>query len=122
MKYTFFCQFAFIIYFISLTNTVTNAANGCGSKVTIDKYLEENAYSNLVPCCNEHDDCYDTCGRKKSDCDNQFRTCTVNACKKGEIVSNCVFAAAIMYTGVKVFGDEPYNESQAKCKHEIEFI
>ena len=34
------------------------AANGCGSKISIDCILKLKGLQDLIPCCNDHDDCY----------------------------------------------------------------
>lgn len=35
----------------------------------------------MTKCCNHHDRCYDTCGNKKNDCDEQFQTCLSKICR-----------------------------------------
>ena len=34
------------------------AANGCGSKINKDCILKLKGLQDLIPCCNNHDDCY----------------------------------------------------------------
>ncbi|MCJ1245337.1 hypothetical protein MMC30_002541 [Trapelia coarctata] len=48
--------------------------NGCGSLgITFNSVP-------FVSCCNDHDDCYDTCQREFSSCNNVFRTCNIDKC------------------------------------------
>lgn len=35
----------------------------------------------MTKCCNQHDRCYDTCGREKHDCDDQFQDCLETICR-----------------------------------------
>lgn len=35
----------------------------------------------MTKCCNQHDRCYDTCGREKHDCDEQFQDCLETICR-----------------------------------------
>lgn len=35
----------------------------------------------MTKCCNQHDRCYDTCGREKHDCDEQFHDCLETICR-----------------------------------------
>lgn len=35
----------------------------------------------MTKCCNQHDRCYDTCGREKHDCDKQFQGCLETICR-----------------------------------------
>lgn len=35
----------------------------------------------MTKCCNHHDRCYDTCGNKKNDCDEQFQSCLSKICR-----------------------------------------
>lgn len=34
----------------------------------------------MTNCCNEHDKCYDTCGKGKEVCDIDFQRCLYNYC------------------------------------------
>lgn len=36
----------------------------------------------FVDCCNEHDVCYETCGKDKDECDLKFRKCLYKKCAK----------------------------------------
>lgn len=35
----------------------------------------------MTKCCNQHDRCYDTCGREKHECDEQFQECLETICR-----------------------------------------
>ena len=57
-------------------------ANGCGSGYfNIDQDLKLVGESVIIPCCNQHDICYDTCGKTQYQCDNVFRSCLHSACR-----------------------------------------
>ena len=35
----------------------------------------------LTKCCNQHDRCYETCGKSKNDCDEAFQSCLSKICR-----------------------------------------
>ncbi|KAF5923809.1 hypothetical protein HPG69_016297 [Diceros bicornis minor] len=35
----------------------------------------------LTKCCNQHDRCYETCGKSKNDCDEEFQYCLSKICR-----------------------------------------
>ncbi|KAK7814570.1 hypothetical protein U0070_005873 [Myodes glareolus] len=53
--------------------------NGCGSPL-FGVHLNIGIPS-LTKCCNQHDRCYETCGKSKSDCDEEFQYCLSKICR-----------------------------------------
>jgi len=53
----------------------------------------------MTYCCNTHDMCYDTCNKKKDDCDREFSICLGDMCRrlktkkstKGELPVTCLY-------------------------------
>ena len=69
-------------------------------------------------CCNEHDECYDTCNTEKADCDNKFQSCMTKYCQtlnSHRLKRDCANAAGLMYTGTAVFGCDSYLQSQKQA-------
>ncbi|XP_042214154.1 group XIIA secretory phospholipase A2-like [Homarus americanus] len=95
----------------------TPKANGCGSLgVFFEK--EDLSRAEMVDCCNDHDICYDTCGRDKEDCDKIFKRCLYNTCKitqnEMDILTNkkCKGGAKLLYTATVALGCTPFKEAQ----------
>lgn len=59
-------------------------SNGCGS---FDFIFDDSPDSlihvekEFIACCNDHDECYDTCNLDKDDCDLKFKRCLYGYCK-----------------------------------------
>ncbi|MEQ2206538.1 Caspase-6 [Xenoophorus captivus] len=53
--------------------------NGCGSPLFGFQF--DLGIPSMTKCCNQHDRCYDTCGREKHDCDEQFQDCLETICR-----------------------------------------
>uniref|UniRef100_A0A8D2KKH7 Group XIIA secretory phospholipase A2 n=1 Tax=Urocitellus parryii TaxID=9999 RepID=A0A8D2KKH7_UROPR len=53
--------------------------NGCGSPL-FGVHLNIGIPS-LTKCCNQHDRCYETCGKSKNDCDEEFQYCLSKICR-----------------------------------------
>ncbi|XP_074849556.1 caspase-6-like isoform X4 [Carettochelys insculpta] len=54
--------------------------NGCGSPLFGVNF--DIGIPSMTKCCNQHDRCYDTCGSKKNDCDEQFQYCLSKICRE----------------------------------------
>lgn len=55
--------------------------NKCGSNyVNIDRFYNNTIRQDMIPCCNRHDICYNTCRKIKSDCDSILYFCLANIC------------------------------------------
>lgn len=94
---------------------------GCGSGIT-EKLVPD---WNMLPACTAHDNCYDTCGSTKANCDTTFYNNMKSLCAKkyaGTSVSKkaglkvCNAQAYIYYQAVAKFGGSPYKNAQAKKK------
>ncbi|KAF3821428.1 hypothetical protein GH733_009470 [Mirounga leonina] len=53
--------------------------NGCGSPL-FDVHLNTGIPS-LTKCCNQQGRCYETCGKSKNDCDEEFQYCLSKICR-----------------------------------------
>lgn len=65
--------------------------------------------------CDRHDECYQTCGTQRTDCDKQMLVDMIKACKKSdsqEMASNCVYYAQKYYEGLLLFGGDPFRNRQ----------
>ncbi|XP_074983676.1 group XIIA secretory phospholipase A2 isoform X1 [Caretta caretta] len=54
--------------------------NGCGSPLFGVHF--DIGIPSMTKCCNQHDRCYDTCGNRKNDCDEQFQYCLSKICRE----------------------------------------
>ena len=99
-------------------------ANGCGASggLTINWALEAVGESVIIPCCNAHDICYDTCGRTQIQCDKAFRSCLNSACNslRGNSFkwwiefrrAACKLDGRTLYEIVNLSGTEAFNAAQ----------
>ncbi|KAG7333656.1 hypothetical protein KOW79_002063 [Hemibagrus wyckioides] len=102
------------------------SANGCGSHVFGSPFNAGIPF--ITSCCDQHDRCYDTCGQKKADCDEQFQGCLNNICGDlvilgGESVQVCELAVSLTYDAVMYLGCKAYLTSQSAacvCKKKTE--
>jgi len=118
-------------------NWIDSTGLYCGSGSTdkiVPDYPSIVGMYNFVPACIWHDNCYATCGMKKSDCDKGFRTRMIDECKKYpkkradvtdysnlmDFRAECETVASIYYYAVKYAGGQPYEKAQLKsgcCKY-----
>ncbi|XP_037992008.1 group XIIA secretory phospholipase A2 [Motacilla alba alba] len=95
--------------------------NGCGSPLFGVQF--DIGIPSMTRCCNHHDRCYDTCGNKKNDCDEQFQTCLSKICRDvqktlgiSESVQACESTVQLLFDAVIHLGCKPYLDSQrAAC-------
>jgi secretory phospholipase A2 len=105
---------------------LARAANGCGPEYfNIDPLYNGTALQGLIPCCNKHDICYETCGSNKSNCDIDFYFCMATACLRipsaswsgntyySKIV--CRAEGKVLFMIVVHFGDDSYKKAQKHC-------
>lgn len=52
----------------------------CGSGWSEPWIRDSWGNADFAEACRRHDDCYDTCGQQKDDCDNRFRGAMHDAC------------------------------------------
>ena len=64
--------------------------------------------------CVNHDNCYDTYGRRRADCDWRFRNDMFRACRSSRWPGGCRFVANFMYSSVRLLGRGGYHRGQAK--------
>ncbi|XP_016312490.1 group XIIA secretory phospholipase A2-like isoform X1 [Sinocyclocheilus anshuiensis] len=91
--------------------------NGCGSPLF--GFQLDIGIPSMTRCCNEHDLCYDTCGREKNDCDEQFQVCLESICSNlqmtlglSQSVQACESAVTLLFDTVMHVGCKPYLDSQ----------
>uniref|UniRef100_A0A493T6T9 Phospholipase A2 group XIIA n=1 Tax=Anas platyrhynchos platyrhynchos TaxID=8840 RepID=A0A493T6T9_ANAPP len=82
----------------------------------------------MTKCCNHHDRCYDTCGNKKNDCDEEFQSCLSKICRDvqktlgiSESVQACESTVQLLFDAVIHLGCKPYLDSQraaCMCRYE----
>jgi RHS repeat-associated protein len=110
------------------------APNGCGDVQVqqlpiLGRKLNlncPNGGANFEGACNNHDDCYSTCGMAKNVCDQQFLTDLMLACTAANAnpqrrcpnwtnLANCNNFANNYARAVRNGGQKPYNDAQNAC-------
>ncbi|XP_063047340.1 group XIIB secretory phospholipase A2-like protein [Engraulis encrasicolus] len=95
--------------------------NGCSSSLLGFEF--DLGIPAMTKCCNQLDECYDTCGSSKNRCDSKFRWCLHGICSElkkslGFVskVEVCESMADAMYNTVWTLGCRSYMNSQrAAC-------
>lgn len=82
----------------------------------------------LTKCCNQHDRCYETCGKSKNDCDEEFQYCLSKICRDvqktlglAQNVQACETTVELLFDSVIHLGCKPYLDSQRAacwCRYE----
>ncbi|XP_061778978.1 group XIIA secretory phospholipase A2 isoform X2 [Nerophis lumbriciformis] len=100
--------------------------NGCGTPLFGFQF--DVGIPSMTKCCNQHDRCYDTCGRDKHDCDEQFQECLETICRNvqrtlglAQSVQACESAVTLLFDAVMHLGCKPYLDSQrdsCMCQYE----
>lgn len=100
--------------------------NGCGSPL-FGVHLNIGIPS-LTKCCNQHDRCYETCGKSKNDCDEAFQSCLSKICRDvqktlglAQHVQACETTVELLFDSVIHLGCKPYLDSQraaCRCRYE----
>ena len=120
----------------TLVQHAPSTCNGCGpgkkgapseNKYPILDKLPKTIGANFTPACNEHDVCYGTCGRDKSDCDTAFLRGMLAACQDlalgpalrddgqlttGTTVTTCLSYAYAYYSVVSLKGQDAFDTAQ----------
>lgn len=101
--------------------------NGCGSPLFGFQF--DIGIPSMTKCCNQHDRCYDTCGREKQDCDEQFHDCLETICRNvqrtlglAQSVQACESTVTLLFDAVMHLGCKPYLDSQREscvCQYEM---
>jgi secretory phospholipase A2 len=87
--------------------------NGCGSG---GFKIDTSQWPGVEQCCNEHDICYDTCGKERGACDELFGKCLDKKCGRNK---ECGSSASMLKMGSSMLGCQFYLESQrqaCECK------
>ncbi|CAF1621202.1 unnamed protein product, partial [Didymodactylos carnosus] len=90
-------------------------ANGCGTiYFNIDNILKIVGYSQMIPCCNLHDLCYDNCTSTKSNCDTQLFKCMLLVCDTLISIQDIVCRSDVsaLYLAVVIKGNDAYQAAQ----------
>uniref|UniRef100_A0A8C3YF22 Group XIIA secretory phospholipase A2 n=1 Tax=Catagonus wagneri TaxID=51154 RepID=A0A8C3YF22_9CETA len=100
--------------------------NGCGSPL-FGVHLNIGIPS-LTRCCNQHDRCYETCGKSKNDCDEEFQYCLSKICRDvqktlglAQHIQACETTVELLFDSVIHLGCKPYLDSQraaCRCRYE----
>ncbi|UJR29992.1 hypothetical protein I4U23_017539 [Adineta vaga] len=112
-----FASFVLPLHSLNLPiNRFRRQANGCGpASLNLDEFLRQIGEDILIICCNEHDLCYDTCGKKQFACDTTFLQCMIEACQQLSPLSNiqrCQNDARIYFWFVVFIGQSAYQQAQ----------
>ena len=99
-------------------NTIDPAGlKTCGSGYN-EPFVPDNPFGfQFSNCCAGHDNCYETCGREKKDCDDEFKKCMVDACHQVTHKlsrGSCVHKAQLYHDAVKNHGQDAYDKAQKK--------
>ncbi len=94
----------------------------CGPGKLGDYFVPDSwiTYS-FEPACDMHDKCYGTCGKKRSQCDNEFLDfmwwiCDNTLGRSSLSYRHCREMASIYYLAVRKYGQGSYDEAQKCCK------
>ncbi|XP_035671456.1 group XIIA secretory phospholipase A2-like [Branchiostoma floridae] len=93
-------------------------SNGCGS---FGLLIDTRDVPEMTRCCDKHDICYDTCGNKRQDCDDKFKTCLDNMCEElsrtlsADQNEGCQMTSQLMYAGTMGLGCKSYKEAQKRA-------
>ena len=117
MHLILFASFVLPLHALNVpTSRFRRQANGCGpSSLNLDEFLREIGEDILIVCCNEHDLCYDTCGKKQFTCDTSFLRCMLEICQYLSPLSNvqrCQNDARVYFWFVVFGGQFAYQQSQ----------
>ncbi|MFZ2498180.1 eCIS core domain-containing protein [Methanosarcina sp.] len=77
--------------------------------------------SKRTGACDKHDECYQTCGLKKDECDTQFYLNMMDTCKRSSendfTKNKCRQWAKYYFQGVRIWGKKSFGERRSKvCK------
>jgi len=94
--------------------SATSKNQGCGPVgINIDFLLQRVNQSELIPCCVQHDTCYETCGINRTTCDSNFLNCMTNACAtQNPSSTDCLNYATGLYWIVRAAGEPSYTITQ----------
>jgi len=90
----------------------------CGSGRFENWIRDSYGDADFTGACRNHDKCYDTCGKRKEDCDDVFKSEMHDVCNSTYSSWNptralCIGIANTYYSAVNRLGGDPYREAQA---------
>ncbi len=107
-----------------------NAARYCGAKGDWrSRYIPDKllGFVNFGKACKEHDACYSSIERRKSDCDQEFLRTMRKECRKrfgswdpNPLRVECYNIADTYYTAVDRMGGDAWRAAQARAEEEQE--
>ncbi len=85
----------------------------CGSGIT-EKIIPDKPFGfNFTSACQNHDNCYGTCGKSKAECDQQFLDDMLAICEAKYFSQHgCNNTAYIYHGAVNNHGQGPYDQAQ----------
>jgi RHS repeat-associated protein len=87
----------------------------CGSGIT-EYFVPDSWWGkyDINNACEKHDSCYGTCGKKKSECDDNFKSDMLQECAKlkGYWRRDCNATASVYYMAVDILGGPAYRSAQ----------
>lgn len=102
-------------------NFVDPKGLACGPGTLGDIVFPDNWFGwySFESACSQHDNCYGTCGRSKTQCDDEFLQNMLNTCASltaGSYWRNhCEGIADIYYEAVRSRGQNSYNSAQKEA-------
>ncbi|XP_066303354.1 group XIIA secretory phospholipase A2-like [Branchiostoma lanceolatum] len=93
-------------------------SNGCGS---FGLKMDTTGLPQMTKCCDKHDICYDTCGKKRQNCDDKFKTCLDDMCEEirttlsSDQYEGCQMTSQLMYAGTMGLGCRSFKEAQKRA-------
>lgn len=95
--------------------------NTCGEAGSWKRRLVPDQFgkARFSPACNNHDRCYEKCGKKKDNCDQDFHSDLDDACKKAYpsyLRGPCYTASDTYHSAVHRMGGDAYRAAQKKSR------
>lgn len=106
-----------MLQLVSSDTIFTDNKFECGPMaVDINPLLRLASKSEVIPCCNAHDQCYRTCGKSKEQCDCEFYRCLKRSCGN-DAANECDGIIFGMFSSVRFGGATSYisNQRQSNC-------
>ena len=111
------------------TSPVLAQSDGCGSGSTVSilSIFSPVGSRQFRVACNEHDDCYDTFGKSKQECDKAFHKRMLGTCARDHntilgrpLKIACNGRADAYYTGVMELAQGAYDRAQTAARERAE--
>ncbi len=112
-----------IVVFDNSSAVAQTSGCGSGSSWYLLRINSPIAANQFRVACDEHDDCYDTYGKSKQECDKAFHNRMLGICASDHntIIGRplriaCNGRADVYYTGVLEYAQDAYDKAQAQAK------